>query len=84
MSGTRANIYNLPVIDTDHRTAGTSKNTHIQRADICIMSANLSIIHTGTTIFNDADIGSGSAYLKVNSIGSTQIHKRTHNRSGRA
>ena len=69
MSRTRTYVYYFLVIDTNHRTAGTSKNADIQRTDICIMASDLGIVYTGTAILDYTDIGCCSTYLKVNGIG---------------
>ena len=48
------------------------------------MSANLGIVNARTAILDNADVGGGTAHLKIDGVGSTQVHKGTHDRSSRS
>ena len=84
MGGTRSHVHNRLVVNTHHGAACAAQDTHIQGTDICVMSANLGIVNARTAILDDADVGGGPAHLKVDGIGSTQVHKGTHDGSSRA
>ena len=84
MCGTRSDILYAVVVDTNHGTTGTAEDTYVEGVDIGIMSTDLCVVNTRTTILDDADVGRGATYLEVDCIGRTKVHEGTHNGCGRA
>ena len=84
MGGTRSYVHNRLVVDTHHGSACAAQDTHIQGTDIGVMSADLGIVNARTAILDNADVGGGTAHLKIDGVGSTQVHKGTHDRSSRS
>ena len=84
MCGTRSDILYAVVIDTNHGTTGTAEDTYVEGVDIGIMSTDLCVVNTRTTILDDADVGRGATYLEVDCIGRTKVHEGTHHGGGRA
>ena len=84
MCRTGTNVHHCLVADTHHGTACAAQDTHIQGTDVSVMSSDLGIVNTRTAVLDHTDVGSGSAHLKVDCIGSTQIHQGTHNGSSRS
>ena len=84
VSGTGANVQNLLVAGTHHGAAGHALNLHVQGVDVGVVTAHGGVLHAGTAVLDDADVGSGAADLKVDAVGGTQVHQSAHDGSGRA
>ena len=48
------------------------------------MTADGSVLHAGTAVLDNADVGGGTADLKVNAVGSTEVHQSAHDGSSGA
>ena len=84
MGGTGTYIVDAALVHPNHASSCNAQHPHIQGTDIGVMSADLGIVNARTAILDNADVGGGTAHLKIDGVGSTQVHKGTHDRSSRS
>ncbi len=76
--GTRADVDDVAVVDTDHGTAGGAEDAHVQRVDVSGVAADDGVVNAGTAVLDNADVRGGAADLEVDGVRGAQIHQRAH------
>ena len=81
-SGT--NVHHAGLVGPHHASSRHPQDPDVQRADVGGVPAQNGVIHCGTAVFDDADIGGCASNLKIDAVGSPQVHKGPHDAGGGA